>query len=467
MKQAVFAVGRMKGTLLLVVMASSAFAVEELSLEYDAEGNVQYLTTPDGTTDYDYDAIYRLTDEDGPYHTETYGYDANGNRTSDNPGTLEYPVSPSPPSSRVSNRVTTGGTTPYVHDANGNVTDDGTYEYVYNQRGLLEQVKQSSTVIATYYYDYRNRRTRKVTSAGTTVYHYDQWDKLIGETTTASEPDRTYVYGANDAPVAQVSDDGLAETVAYLSTDHIATPRLGKDANRRVVWRWDRDAFGDLPADSDPDGDLTATSMNLRFPGQYYDAETGLHYNWNRYYAPNIGRYIQGDPLGLRGGLNAYAYVENNPMRYSDPDGQLAVNPVTGAVAGFIAGGIGAFAGTLGGGRPFSEAVAAAGEGALYGLASGFVLGFGGAGISPLGQKIAIGSGIGLDLLLNGASGAGAAELGPTKNLPTSDSKDSGRADIPPLAGLGSPQRPDDDILRKFCELNPNAPNCKDVLKCD
>ena len=321
MKQAVFAVGRLVGTLLLVVMASSAFAVEELSLEYDAEGNVQYLTTPDGTTDYDYDAIYRLTDEDGPYHTETYGYDANGNRTSDNPGTLEYPVSPSPPSSRVSNRVTTGGTTPYVHDANGNVTDDGTYEYVYNQRGLLEQVKQSSTVIATYYYDYRNRRTRKVTSAGTTVYHYDQWDKLIGETTTTSEPDRTYVYGANDAPVAQVSDDGLAETVAYLSTDHIATPRLGKDADRRVVWRWDRDAFGDLPADSDPDGDLTATSMNLRFPGQYYDAETGLHYNWNRYYAPDVGRYLQSDPIGLAGGLNTYAYVGSNPLRYFDPSG--------------------------------------------------------------------------------------------------------------------------------------------------
>jgi RHS repeat-associated protein len=61
--------------------------------------------------------------------------------------------------------------------------------------------------------------------------------------------------------------------------------------------------------------------VNLRYAGQYYDAETGLHYNWHRYYDPKTGRYITSDPIGLDGGLNTFTYVRNNPLRWTDSTG--------------------------------------------------------------------------------------------------------------------------------------------------
>ena len=94
------------------------------------------------------------------------------------------------------------------------------------------------------------------------------------------------------------------------------------DATGATVWRWDQvEPFGNNPANDDPDGNAVAFDLPLRLPGQQYDKETGLHYNYFRDFNPSIGRYGESDPIGLRGGLNTYAYVDGRPIYQHDPRG--------------------------------------------------------------------------------------------------------------------------------------------------
>lgn len=119
-------------------------------------------------------------------------------------------------------------------------------------------------------------------------------------------------------PLFQRAADGQ---VYYYQNDHLGTPQRLIKSNGATVWWATYTAFGE--ASVDPDSSI---ENNLRFPGQYYDQETGLHYNYFRDYDPSIGRYIQSDPIGLEGGINTYAYVGGNPLSYIDPDGlQMAI----------------------------------------------------------------------------------------------------------------------------------------------
>jgi len=106
-----------------------------------------------------------------------------------------------------------------------------------------------------------------------------------------------------------------AEDVLYVHTDHLGSPQKMTDVAGAVVWDAAFTPFGQAAAISG------AAVNNLRFPGQYFDAETGLHDNWMRDYDPGLGRYIQSDPIGLAGGLNTYAYVGGNPLNRIDPFG--------------------------------------------------------------------------------------------------------------------------------------------------
>ncbi|MCB9976908.1 MAG: hypothetical protein H6858_04825 [Rhodospirillales bacterium] len=132
---------------------------------------------------------------------------------------------------------------------------------------------------------------------------------LYGEYDNSGNLIREYVW-LNGELLAQV-DAGSPEVLTYLHTDHLMTPRAGSNAAGSTVWTWDSGAFGKEAATG-------STTVNLRFPGQYFDSETGLHYNWNRYYNPAIGRYVSSDPIGLAGGLNTFGYAGQSPVNIID-----------------------------------------------------------------------------------------------------------------------------------------------------
>jgi RHS repeat-associated protein len=103
-----------------------------------------------------------------------------------------------------------------------------------------------------------------------------------------------------------------APSIYYLHNDHLGAPRVVTDHLRDVKWRADYKPFGETIFHSEQ------IEMPLRFPGQYYDSESGLHYNYYRDYDPTLGRYVQSDPIGLEGGLNTFVYGLNNPLSRID-----------------------------------------------------------------------------------------------------------------------------------------------------
>ena len=119
----------------------------------------------------------------------------------------------------------------------------------------------------------------------------------------------------------------LEQQLFYIHNNHLGTPTRLTDTSAQIVWRAYYTPFGSATINDDVDGNNIAVTFNPRLPGQYFDSETGLHYNWHRYYDPVTGRYMSSDPLGLGGGVSTYAYVENNPLSYIDPLGLSKRDP--------------------------------------------------------------------------------------------------------------------------------------------
>ena len=162
---------------------------------------------------------------------------------------------------------------------------------------------------AAYRYNALGERARKL-GTRVTYYHYDLEGRLLAETDASGETRAEYLYLGNE-PLA-LSRSGQ---LYYYHNDHLGTPQKLTDGAGQVVWSASYRPFGEASIRA---GYVT---QNLRFPGQYYDEESGLHYNYFRYYDAGTGRYITSDPIGLAGGINPYLYVGANPLKWIDPLG--------------------------------------------------------------------------------------------------------------------------------------------------
>jgi RHS repeat-associated protein len=269
-----------------------------------------------------YDGLDRLESLDnGATPQQAFTYDATGNRlaktTPGSTATYGYAAN--------SHKLTSDGVQSRTVDAAGHGTAIGTRTFVYDDSGRMVEMRDSGTLTRSYRHNARGERVAKLhptTSASDIFYVYDEAGHLLGEYRGDGTAIREIVW-MDDVPVA-VFTSHAGTTYQYIFSDHLNTPRtVVLPTTNAIVWRWDltSSAFGEHAVDGNPDGDANSYTLNLRYPGQLYDAESGLHYNYFRDYDPATGRYLQSDPIGLRGGQSTYGYTAGQPLKYSDPLG--------------------------------------------------------------------------------------------------------------------------------------------------
>jgi RHS repeat-associated protein len=317
-------------------------------LAWDAADRITEIADASGSQQFGYDLLDRLTGAAGPWGSQGFAYDGVGNRTAktDAVGTTSYNYGAT--SHRLDSEIGPLTRT-HQYDAAGNLAGDGSLTYSHDGRGRLVRVEQGGMPVATYAHDAFGWRVKKQTPAeGERHYAYDPAGRLLGEYDAQGNALREYVW-LDDLPVAVLDPPVTAPqtgTLRYVHADHLGTPRRISDpATGQVIWSWGGAPFGESAADEDPDGDGIPYRFDLRFPGQYLDAETGRHYNVFRDYDPRLGRYVQSDPIGLEGGINTYAYSNDSPTMYVDPLG-LSAGAITVPVPG---GGTTGAGGTLSG----------------------------------------------------------------------------------------------------------------------
>ncbi|QSX76736.1 RHS repeat protein [Lysobacter arenosi] len=294
-----------------------------LGYGWDAVGNMASLHTSGleqpPKARFGYDALNRLTEfQDGPtgLAIEKYGYDATGNRTifTNANGTQLYAYAAG------SHRLTTVAGVPRSYDAAGNAVSIGgtSSEFKYNAVGRMSLVERDNLVAMRYDYNGKGEQVRKHLSANSAYVIYDEAGHWVGDYRNIGVPAQQVIW-LDDLPVGVISN----AQVSYIEPDHLGTPRVVIEPRRDVaVWSWDlaSEAFGNSAPSQDPDADTQRFELDMRFPGQRYDAASGLNQNGYREYESN-GRYTQSDPIGLRGGTSTYTYVASRPLTYSDPLG--------------------------------------------------------------------------------------------------------------------------------------------------
>jgi len=294
----------------IVRIRSGSVSQPEQHYQYDAAGRIQAYESGDARYEFTYDSNGNLTERrqytvGNPVPQQIiYGYGNNNNRMVIKDGNV------------------------ITSDETGNQTSNG--RFIYDAAGRLERIFLDDGQSYTYRYNSFGERNFKgyysdtdISNPYGTYFVYDQDGHLLAEYhryTNNTFADYIEYAWLGDLPVAMRRYSSGVEEIFYIESDHLGTPRTITDQAGRVRWRWYSDPYGEALPDENPEG-LGVFTFNLRFPGQYYDVETGLHYNYFRDYDPSTGRYIQSDPIGLNGGINTFAYAEGAPTMYADPYG--------------------------------------------------------------------------------------------------------------------------------------------------
>jgi RHS repeat-associated protein len=305
---------------------SSIQAESVLNFRYghDENGNITSITDElDSARSqiFGYDDLDRLSSASGIYRQISYRCDFAGNRESVTTNGVNEYYTYTYGTNRLVNirgRKVKG----FGYDNNGNVTSEDARSYVYNQNNRLIRAIENGLTLGEYTYNGVGQRIKKVIDGATTIYHYDWFGNLIAESDGKGAFRVDYVY-LNRQPLAQIHISST-ESIFYYHNDHLGTPQVLTDDNGQVVWKAYYKPFGKV------DIVIEKVKNNFRFPGQYYDEETGLHYNYIRYYKPEIGRFLRADPIGPLGLTSSepyesinhlYVYSQNQPINRLDAYG--------------------------------------------------------------------------------------------------------------------------------------------------
>ena len=291
----------------------TAGAVMSLSYPtYDNNGNIQTIQDqldPTKNKSFTYDALDRLSTGTaaGIWGSLGWTYDGVGNRLTENGNIYTYAPN--------TNKLTSVNGISFGYDNNGNTTTQAARIYTYNQNQRLIQVADGA-MTANYTYNDSGQRVKKNVNGTITIFHYSLNGQIIAESNSAGTITAEYVY-LNGQPLTKME----GANTYYYHNDHLATPQKMTDASGTVVWAADYKPFGEAVIA------VSTITNNLRFPGQYYDTETGLHYNYYRDYNPVIGQYVEKDPIGLAERINnLYIYARNSPVKLIDPNGLWAAS---------------------------------------------------------------------------------------------------------------------------------------------